>query len=76
MYEIYKLVKWAVAGNPGTCYFKPFNADITNRNQGEHLDESIQTNEHDKHDKLKENLSQKTPRVNLTVADLNDQNAL
>ena len=49
-----------------------FNVDITNRNKGEDLDESMQTNEDSKHNEFKENLSQKTPRVNLTVGDLSD----
>ena len=48
-----------------------FNADITNRNQGEDLDESKQANEGNKHNKFRENLSQKHPRVNLTACDLN-----
>ena len=46
--------------------------DITNRNKGGDLDESIQTNEDNKHNKFRENLSQKNPRVNLTVGDLSD----
>ena len=41
-------------------------------NQGEDLDESIQTNEDNQHNKFRENLSQKNPRVNLTAGDLND----
>ena len=49
-----------------------FNVDITNRNKGGDLDESIQTNEDNKHNKFRENLSQKNPRVNLTVGDLSD----
>ena len=50
-----------------------FNADITNRNQGEDLDDSIETNEDsNKHNKFRENLSLKNPRVNLTTGDLND----
>ena len=66
------LVKHFVDENANYDSVSSFNADITNRNQGEDLDESIQTNEHNKHDKFKENVSQKTPRVNLTAADLND----
>ena len=66
------LVKHFVDENANYDSVSSFNADVTNRNQGEDLDESIQTNEHDNHDKFKENLSQKTPRVNLTAADLND----
>ena len=46
--------------------------DITNRNKGGDLDESIQTNEDNKHNKFRENLSQKNARVNLTVGDLSD----
>ena len=34
--------------------------------------ESIQTNEDNKHDEFRENLSQKNPRVNLTAGDLID----
>ena len=49
-----------------------FNVDITNRNKGGDLDESIQTNEDNKHNKFRENLSQKNARVNLTVGDLSD----
>ena len=49
-----------------------FNVDITNRNKGEDLHESIQANEDGKHNEFKENLSQRTPRVNLTVGDLSD----
>ena len=41
-------------------------------NQGEYLDQSIQTNEDNKHKKFRENLSQKHPRVNLTAGDVND----
>ena len=50
-----------------------FNAGITNKNQGEDLDDSIETNEDsNKHNKFRENLSLKNPRVNLTAGDLND----
>ena len=49
-----------------------FNVDITNRNKGEDLDERMQTNVDSKHNVFKENLSQKTPRVNLAVGDLSD----
>ena len=49
-----------------------FNVDITKRNKGEDLDESMQTNEDSKYNEFKENLSQKTPRVNLTIVDLSD----
>ena len=45
---------------------------ITNRNKGEDLDESIQTNEDNKHYEFRENLSQKNPKVNLTAGDLSD----
>ena len=48
------------------------NVDITNRNKGGDLDESIQANEDNNHNKFRENLSQKNPRVNLTVGDLSD----
>ena len=44
--------------------------NITNRNQGEDLDESIQTNEDNKHNNSKEYLSQKIPPVNLTAGNL------
>ena len=37
-----------------------FNVDITNRSKCEDLDESMQTNEDNKHNEFKENLSQKT----------------
>ena len=44
--------------------------DITNRNQGEDLDESIQTNEDNKHNNSREDLSQKITTVNLTADNL------
>ena len=66
------LVKHLVDENVNYDSVSSFNADITNRNQGEDLDESIQTNEDNKHNKFRENLSQKTPRVNLTAGHLND----
>ena len=49
-----------------------FNVDITNRNKGEDLDKRMQTNVDSKHNVFKENLSQKTPKVNLAVGDLSD----
>ena len=48
------------------------NVDITIRNKGKDLDESIQTKKDNKHNEFRENLSQKNPRVNLTVGDLSD----
>ena len=46
--------------------------DITNRNQGEDLDESIQINEVGKHNKFREDLSQEKLRVNLTAGNMID----
>ena len=66
------LVKHLVDENVNYDSVSSFNADITNRNQGEDLDESIQTNEDNKHNKFRENPSEKNPRVNLTAGDLND----
>ena len=60
-------VKHLVDENVNYDSVSSFNADITNRNQGEDLDESIQTNEDNKHNKFRKNLSQKTPRVNLIL---------
>ena len=66
------LVEHLVDENVNYDNVSSFNADITNRNQGKDLDESKQTNEGNKHNKFRENLSQKNPRVNFTVGDLND----
>ena len=66
------LVEHLVDENVNYDSVSSFNADITNRNQGEDLDESIQTNEDNKHNKFRENPSEKNPRVNLTAGDLND----
>ena len=66
------LVEHLVDGNVNYDSVSSFNADITNRNQGEDLDDSIETNEDNKHNKFKENLPRKNPRVNLTAGDLND----
>ena len=65
------LVEHLVDENVNYDNVSSFNADITNRNQGKDLDESKQTNEGNKHNKFRENLSQKNPRVNL-ACDLND----
>ena len=64
------LVKHLVDENVNYDSVSSFNADITNRNQGEDLDESIQTNEDNKHNNSKEYLSQKIPPVNLTAGNL------
>ena len=40
-----------------------FNGDITSRNQDEDLDDSIETNENNKHNKFRENLSRKNPMI-------------
>ena len=66
------LVEHLVDGNVNYDSISSFNAAITNRNQGEDLDKSVQTNEDNKHNKFRENLYQKNPRVNLTTGDLND----
>ena len=65
------LVEHLVDENVNYDSVSSFNADITNRNQGEDLDESKKANEGNKHNKFRENLSQKHPRVNLTACDLN-----
>ena len=66
-------VKHLVDENVNYDSVSSFNADITNRNQGVDLDDSIETNEDsNKHNKFRENLSLKNPRVNLTAGDLND----
>ena len=49
-----------------------FNVNITNRSKSEDLDESIQTNEDNRHKEFRENLSQKNPRINLIVGDLSN----
>ena len=66
------LVEHLVHENVNYDSVSSFNVDITNRNKAEDLDESIETNEDNKHNELRENLSQKTPRVNLTPGDLSD----
>ena len=67
------LVEHLVDENVNYDSVSSFNADITNRNQGKDLDDSIETNEDsNKHNKFRENLSLKNPRVNLTAGDLND----
>ena len=65
-------VKHLVDENVNYDSVSSFNADITNWNQGEDLDGSVQKNEDNKHNKFRENLSQKAPRVNLTAGNLND----
>ena len=66
------LVEHIVDENVNYNSVSSFNADITNRNQGEDLDDSIQTNEDNKYNKFRENLSRKSPRVNSTAGGLND----
>ena len=46
--------------------------NITNRSKSEDLDESIQTNEDNRHKEFRENLSQKNPRINVIVGDLSN----
>ena len=66
------IVEHLVDENVNCDSVSSFNMDITNRNKGKDLDESMQANEDSKHNEFKENLPQKTPRVNLTVGDLSD----
>ena len=66
------LVEHLVDENVNYDSVSSFNADITNRNQSEDLDDTVETNENNKHNIFRENLSQKNPRVNLTAGDLND----
>ena len=58
------IVEYLVDENVNYDSVSSFNENITNRNKGEDLDESIQTNEDSKYNEFKENLSQKSPRVN------------
>ena len=66
------LVEYLVDENVNYDRVSSFNMDITYRNKGEDLDESIQTNEDNKHNEFRKNFSQKNPRVYLTVGDLSD----
>ena len=64
------LVEHLVDENINYDVVSSFNVDITNRNQSEDLDESIQINEVGKHNKFREDLSQKKLRVNLTAGNI------
>ena len=66
------LVEHLVDENVNYDIVSSFNVDITNRNQGEDLDESIQINEVGKHNKFREDLSQEKLRVNLTAGNMID----
>ena len=56
------LVEHLVDENVNYDSVSSFNANITNRNQGEDLDESIQTNEDHKHNKFSEKSSRRKPK--------------
>ena len=50
------LVEYLVDENVNYDRLSSFNMDITYRNKGEDLDESIQANEDNKHNEFRENL--------------------
>ena len=53
------LVEYLIDENVNYDRVSSFNMDITYRNKGEDLDESIQTNEDNKHNEFRKNFSQK-----------------
>ena len=59
------LVEQLVGENVNYDSVSSFNAGITNMNQSEDLDESIQTNKDNMHNKFRENPCQKNTRVSL-----------
>ena len=57
------LVEQLVGENVNYDSVSSFNADITNMNQSEDLDESIQTNKDNMHNKFRENPSQRVSLI-------------